>query len=93
MMNKSDLVDNLSKRLNTSKAEANNFLDVLTEVIQENLEDGVKLTGLGTFTAALRKARTARNPQTGAEIQVPEKYVPVFKPANTLKEAALEIKK
>jgi DNA-binding protein HU-beta len=47
----------------------------------------VKLVGFGTFSVSNRKARMGRNPQTGEEIQIPARKVPVFRPGKELKEA------
>jgi DNA-binding protein HU-beta len=47
----------------------------------------VAFSGFGTFTVSARKARTGRNPQTGATINIPATKVPVFKAGKHLKEA------
>jgi DNA-binding protein HU-beta len=49
--------------------------------------DRVRFPGFGTFRVLKRKARTARNPQTGEPIKVPVRTVPRFTPAKELKEA------
>ena len=41
--------------------------------------DGVRLVGFGSFTVVKRKARYARNPQTGEKIRVPARKAPVFR--------------
>ncbi|HBQ43087.1 MAG TPA: DNA-binding protein, partial [Lactobacillus acetotolerans] len=55
----------------------------------DNLSKGdkVQLIGFGTFEVRHRAARKGRNPQTGAEIQIPASEVPAFKPGKALKEA------
>ena len=87
-MNKAELIETLAEKIESTKTDAAGFVDALIETIHENLHDGVKISGLGTFSAAKRKARIARNPQTGEEIKVPSKWAPVFKPSSGLKEAA-----
>jgi DNA-binding protein HU-beta len=47
----------------------------------------VAFVGFGTFKTANRKARTARNPQTGAAIKVPKRRVPRFTAGKALKQA------
>ena len=49
--------------------------------------DAVTLVGFGTFGVTKRKARTGRNPQTGAAIKIAAKKVPVFKAGKGLKDA------
>ena len=46
----------------------------------------VTLVGFGTYKVSDRAARTGRNPQTGAEIQIAAAKVPTFKAGKTLKD-------
>ena len=57
--------------------------------IKKALKKGntVTLVGFGTFDVKKRKARTGRNPQTGKEIKIAAKKVPVFKAGKGLKDA------
>lgn len=91
-MNRSELVSALAEKTQTTKAESEKWLSAFCEAVVENIgtKDGVRLLGFGTFTTAHRNARTARNPQTGAEIQVPARNVPVFRPSSALKESVNE---
>jgi DNA-binding protein HU-beta len=61
-------------------------LDEFVRLTQETLKSGekVSLTGLGSFTPKDKPARTARNPKTGATVQVPAKKVVKFKPGKEL---------
>jgi len=43
----------------------------------------LRVTGLGTFSRKVKPARTARNPQTGAPVAVPERSVLAFKASTT----------
>jgi DNA-binding protein HU-beta len=89
-MNKAELVEAIAKVTLQTKADTERTLDALTDTIAKNIKkkDGVKLVGFGTFAVSARKARLGRNPQTGAEIQIPARKVPVFRPGKELKEAA-----
>jgi DNA-binding protein HU-beta len=49
--------------------------------------DGVQLTGFGSFVVRDRAARTGRNPQTGAAIQIAASKVAAFKAGKALKDA------
>jgi DNA-binding protein HU-beta len=64
------------------------FLDTIIETIEESVAGGepVKIAGFGTFTAAERKARTARNPRTGETIEVASSKSPKFKPSKSFKD-------
>jgi len=87
-MNKSDLVDEVSKVLKTKK-DAQMAVDCVLSSITKTLEKGgsVTLVGFGTFKVAERKARKGRNPQTGEEINIAARKVPKFVSGKALKEA------
>ena len=87
-MNKSDLVDEVSKVLKTKK-DAQMAVDCVLSSIIKTLEKGgsVSLVGFGTFKVTERKARKGRNPQTGEEINIAASKVPKFVSGKALKEA------
>jgi DNA-binding protein HU-beta len=87
-MNKAELVDAIAKVTKQTKAETERTLDAFINVVSTNIKnrEGVKLVGFGTFSVSDRKARVGRNPQTGQEIQIPARKVPVFRPGKELKE-------
>jgi len=87
-MNKAELIERVSKDTNLSKNEVEKSLNAITEWIKKSVKKGdeVKLVGFGTFSKSKRKARTGRNPQTGAEIKIPACSVPKFKPGKDFKE-------
>ncbi|MNC98206.1 DNA-binding protein HU [compost metagenome] len=55
--------------------------------------DKVSLPGFGSFEKRARKARTARNPQTGAAIKIAATSVPAFKAGKEFKELVAKKKK
>ena len=87
-MNKAELVDAIAKVTTQTKADTERTLDAFLDVVSTNIKNGagVKLVGFGTFSVSDRKARVGRNPQSGQEIQIPARKVPVFKPGKELKE-------
>ena len=88
-MNKAEFIDRVATKANISKREAADVFSTITDVITETLKAGDSITfvGFGKFETRLRKAKVARNPQTGAQINIPAKRVPAFKPGSALKEA------
>ena len=48
--------------------------------------DRVELRGFGAFSVRSRGARSGRNPRTGEEVDVPDKFVPHFKTGKELRE-------
>lgn len=88
-MNKSELIDAVADSADISKAEAGRVIDAMIETITSSLkkDDPVVLVGFGTFATKNRAARTGRNPQTGAPIQISAARVPSFKAGKALKDA------
>ena len=87
-MNKGDLINEVAKIVATKK-QAQEVVDCIFDTVTEALkkEDAVQIAGFGSFKTAKREARTGRNPQTGAEIQIAARMVPKFTPAKALKDA------
>lgn len=88
-MNKQDIVDKIAKDTGMTKTIAAAAVESLIEGITKSLKKGnpVSFVGFGTFKTASRKARTARNPQTGAAILIPKRRVPRFTAGKALKQA------
>ncbi|CAC9648069.1 HU family DNA-binding protein [bacterium endosymbiont of Bathymodiolus sp. 5 South] len=88
-MNKSELIDAIASEANLSKADAARALNATTDAISSAMSkgDGVQLTGFGSFVVRDRAARTGRNPQTGATIQIAASKVAAFKAGKALKDA------
>jgi DNA-binding protein HU-beta len=88
-MNKQDLIVKIAKDTGSSKAGAAAAVESLIDGITKSLKKGDAITfvGFGTFKTAQRKARTARNPQTGATIKIPKRRVVRFSPGKALKNA------
>ena len=79
----------MSDEAGISKKQAGEALQTFMTTITTRLKKGEKVSfsGFGTFNVSKRKARTGRNPQTGAAIEIPATKVPVFKAGKHLKEA------
>ena len=88
-MNKSELIEAIAASADLPKAAAGRALDAMVEAVTGALKDGdqVVLVGFGTFAVKDRAARTGRNPQTGAEIQIKAAKVPGFKAGKALKDS------
>jgi len=88
-VNKSELVDAIAESADISKAAAGRAIDAVVESVTNALKGGdqVTLIGFGTFSVKDRAARTGRNPQTGAEIQIAAAKIPSFKAGKGLKDA------
>jgi DNA-binding protein HU-beta len=86
-MNKQDLIAKIAKDADLSKATAaaavESFIDGITKALKKG--DSITFVGFGTFKTSQRKARTARNPQTGAPIKIKARRVVRFTAGKALK--------
>jgi DNA-binding protein HU-beta len=72
-MNKAQLIEQVQKALGgeTSKRAAGDALEAVLSSIAKGVKKGpVQLIGFGTFKPVTRKARTGRNPKTGAAMKI-----------------------
>ena len=85
-MNKRDLVSEISDRRQATRGSTAAIVDETLAAISRALSDGreVHLRRFGTFALRCRKARTMRNPRSGAVIEVPAKLVPIFRSSKKL---------
>lgn len=88
-MTKAELVEKMAKDAAISKAAAGKALDSMIDGVKKTLKKGnkVSLVGFGTFSISKRKARTGRNPQTGATIKIAARKVPKFSAGKAFKDA------
>jgi DNA-binding protein HU-beta len=88
-MNKQDLIAKIAKETDLSKTTATaaveSFIDGVTRALKKG--DSITFVGFGTFKTSQRKARTARNPQTGAPIKIKARRVVRFTAGKALKNA------
>jgi DNA-binding protein HU-beta len=88
-LTKSQLIETLAEKTSVEKKTAEAMLDCLAQLAYEHAKDEFSIPGIGKLILVDRKARTARNPATGAEIQVPAKKALKFRVAKAAKDAIL----
>ncbi len=88
-MNKSELTAIVAEKAGLTKKDADKAVNAFVDAVTEGLVKGEKivLVGFGSFETKQRAARKGKNPQTGAEINIPASTVPAFKAGRGLKEA------
>jgi len=88
-MNKMELVAEIAHVAKLSKSDAMRALDSTIAVIGKAMKKGeeVRIVGFGTFSVAVRKAGTGRNPRTGEEIKIPKKKRVKFKSGKQLSDS------
>jgi nucleoid DNA-binding protein len=80
-MTKKEIVRSISDKLGLTQLKTKEIVQKTFDAIIETIvEDGrIELRNFGVFEVKYRGARKARNPKTGDEVSVKEKYVVSFK--------------
>ena len=87
-MTKSELITLLSDKFSQLEhKDAELSVKTIIDSLGDALNKGgrVEIRGFGSFSLNHRPARLGRNPKTGEKVNVPEKFVPHFKPGKELK--------
>jgi DNA-binding protein HU-beta len=87
-LNRKELVDAIQKHTAVARADVDRVLGSLIQHTQVAVKKGerVSLVGFGTFERQDRKARTARNPRSGAPVKVKATKVPRFRAGQGFKD-------
>jgi DNA-binding protein HU-beta len=87
-LNRKELVDAIQKHTLVSRTDVDKVLGSLIQHTQVAVKKGdrVSLVGFGTFERQDRKARTARNPRSGAPVKVKATKVPRFRAGQGFKD-------
>jgi len=87
-MNKSDLVEALSKSEDLTRTKAEEIVNLVFDEMTNALVAGdrVEIRGLGGFKVKSYGGYKGRNPKTGEQIKVKPKKLPFFKCGKELKE-------
>ena len=85
-MNKTQLIDAVAVESGLTKLDARKAVDAFIKTVGEQLKQGEKiaLVGFGTFSVLERSARTGRNPQTGAKLEIGKRNIIKFKAGSEL---------
>ncbi len=86
---KSELISRLAGRqTQLSEEDVELAVETILEQMSVGLIDGgrVEIRGFGSMSLHYRPPRIGRNPKTGVKVQVPEKFVPHFKPGTNLRD-------
>jgi DNA-binding protein HU-beta len=94
-MNLTELKAAVASEADITKDVADKTVKAVFSVISKTLADGdsICIRAFGAFSVSDSAARTGRNPNTGAEIQIPAAKVAKFKVGKGLKDAVNVTKK
>jgi len=87
-MTKSELINLLANRFTQlvhkdAELSVKSIIDAMSLALAK--KHRIEIRGFGSFNLNYRPPRLGRNPKSGMSVNVPEKYVPHFKPGKELK--------
>jgi DNA-binding protein HU-beta len=87
-VNKTELIEEIAQRTDSSKGEAQKYMESFEEVVAGALRsrEEIQITGFGKFYVRQQKAREGVNPQTKQKMHIPASKVPAFSAGKGLKE-------
>ncbi len=87
IIGKMDLIELVAAKGNFTKSESTRAVECMITTIQDSIKNGVEvqIRKFGTFTPAIQKAFTARNPRNGDPVEVAEKKTLRFKASKLFK--------
>lgn len=90
---KKEIVKSISDKTGLTQLQIKEIVQLTFDGIIETLldEGRVELRNFGVFQVKSRKARKARNPRTGLQVDVPEKFVVTFKPGKEMEARVQEL--
>ncbi len=90
-MRKSDLINQISEKTGIPKVDVLVTLETMLKEVKENLANGqnIYIRGFGSFITKKRAAKIGRNIKKNIAVEIPEHFIPAFKPA---KEFVNEVK-
>lgn len=87
-MRKADLVNAISEKTGVAKVDVLVSLEALFKEIKTTLQGGenVYIRGFGSFIIKKRAKKIGRHIKKGKAIEIPEHFIPSFKPAKVFVE-------
>lgn len=94
-MRKADLVNQISEKTGIAKVDVLVTLEAFFKEVKDSLEDGenVYVRGFGSFITKKRAKKIGRNIKKNIAIEIPEHFIPAFKPAKVFVESVKKSKK
>ena len=88
-MRKADLINSISEKTGIAKVDVLVSLEAFFREVKSSLANGenVYVRGFGSFIVKKRAKKIGRNIKKNISIEIPEHYIPAFKPAKVFVEA------
>jgi DNA-binding protein HU-beta len=87
-MRKADIVTAISEKTGLAKVDVLVTLETFFNEVRDTMGSGenVYIRGFGSFVIKRRAPKMGRNIKRGKTVQIPEHYIPSFKPAKVFTE-------
>lgn len=82
-MRKADIITKISEKTGIAKVDVLVAMEAFFKEVKESLKQGenVYVRGFGSFIVKKRAKKVGRNIKKNVAIEIPEHYIPAFKPA------------
>lgn len=91
-MRKADLIAEIAEKTGIAKVDVLVTLEAFFKEVKESLAEGenVYIRGFGSFVTKKRAKKIGRNIKKNVAIEIPEHYIPAFKPSKVFVEMVKE---
>lgn len=88
-MRKADIIQEIANKTGIPKVDILVTLEAFFQEVKQSVYEGepVSIRGFGTFSTLLRKKKVGRNIKAKTSVEIPEHYIPKFKPAKEFVES------
>lgn len=86
---KKNLIDDIVDRTFIKEPQVRPVVEEFLKAVERHLLKGecIEIRGFGTFSVQRRKGRPARNPRTGEQAAIPERFIPILKFSPSVRES------
>jgi DNA-binding protein HU-beta len=90
-MRKADLINRIAEKTGVPKVDVLVTVETMFKEVKDSLikKENIYIRGFGSFITKKRAAKIGRNIKRNVAVNIPEHYIPAFKPA---KEFVQEVK-
>ncbi len=92
-MRKADIISNISDKTGIPKVDILVTLETFFKEVKQTVFEGetVSIRGFGSFTTKKRAAKKGRNIKKNVAVEIPEHFIPAFKPAKEFVDEVKEL--
>ena len=82
-MTKADIINEIAEKTGVDKADVTASVEAFFNVVKASMASGqnIYIRGFGSFITKKRAAKIGRNIKKNVAVEIPEHFIPAFKPA------------